>query len=343
MSKTGIQSILNKLTIKSYRRLDEELLKPTKKEIEEEVLKSVDNPEFRKKFEQFYQKIEVGGRKHFFIKEFDSSDEIDIKKNIEIIKEKYNKRSWDLLSELNNLKGRNSIIFWYEKDGGIFYLQKNIIKEIKEKIDEKENENEIIVRYKKIRLHHVTFIRIDLMKKLIVVGTDTYQKLFKTPKEIKEWCYNTWEEFFEPGLYFLKNAITSNDIYKIIREDNSVVVRLKGSISIDEGQFDKKTKDIKRIIKDINEGKYKLDEVKKNNSNIDIITHPMLEDVKVKHEDKLNYKKAELYWFTDVSGEVNGFKVSISAEDSAIITYESHIYEKEILNVIERIIQLREL
>jgi len=86
-----------------------------------------------------------------------------------------------------------------------------------------------------------------------------------------------------------------------------------------------------------------LDEVKKNNSNIDIITHPMLEDVKVKHEDKLNYKKAELYWFTDVSGEVNGFKVSISAEDSAIITYESHIYEKEILNVIERIIQLREL
>ena len=330
-----VRFVLNKFTKSAYRRLDDKFT-GKKEEIEAEIIDLIKNDgDFRDRFIKYYHEIELGGRKHFFISrhEFDTEERDNIKSFIEAKAMKTGEV--DLFRELSNPD--KQFITWHKNDKGLFVEFKGIKKTYR-KIKEEEKDGKLVVTYEVTPFHHIAFINFDFSNSHVIIGIDTYKGLFERNKEIRDYEKSMWLQLVKKDLNNT-SVITSNLLNRLIRYDNTIVQEIKGNIDIDKGTFTKKARFKEQIIKDLLSNKYGINEIKKYNIDFDVSSHQMFETVYEQSisdgkEIILNY--ANMYWFTNSSGKPFGFRISFDTVDSSIVTYASHVFEKEVYDVISQ-------
>lgn len=332
---SAIHSILKKIPVNILKGFTKGL-KGNKDNIEEQLIEILETDiDLRSKIEKYYNDIELGGRKHFFLWEniFSQDQKDAIQKYTDNIKPR---NQIDIFTEISMLKEEKEVMVYQKTEfGQCFHIR--TIKEIEE-LRKQEIINDRVVReYVKTPIHHISFVNCRTADNIILVGVDTYYRVFRSVKATQEYAAEIMQRIVTGS--YQNHIINPEIIDKMIREENFIVTKIKGSLTIDEGTFKKHGKQTKKILQEIKNHTYDISDIKSMNSDIDIFSHPMFDAAKRKALDMgeeiiVNY--AEGYWFTNCSGNPSVFRVAIDAGNSSIQTFSGMIVEEEVNDVISR-------
>lgn len=292
-----------------------------------------------KDFINYYLDTEEAGQKHFYFYEFDISDEVQ--KNMGDFMSNWtdeNDREFDTAKEHE----------WYfnETDDEITFKLINI-KEVyqhNKTLDIDESNNGKFYRgYNVFKIQNVLFFRFFMKKNKVVVGIDKYSDL-DTPSDIRNKIHDSFEEICgEDTAQNLEGLIDTSLIEKLIFLPNVISSKIKNDINNNkQSAMYAKRADLLKILEEIDNKKYLVEQVKVKNPDYDIRTHPTyLAEQSRKYEDsslEIDINNTELYWFTHWYKKADYFRLRVSSVDSSITTYSTSISKKEFEDVIHQII-----
>jgi len=331
----AIHSIIKKIPIDYLKKLNKNL-KGKKRDMEIQLMERLETDvDLRSKIENYYSEMELGGRKHFFLWEnqFTEEQKVEIKEHV---KNFTPRNQIDIFDEITKLPELGEIMVFQMTDfGQCFHFR--TIKEVEELINQQIINKRVVKEYVFTPIHHISFVNCRTDDGIILVGIDTYFRVFPSAKAIQEYATEIMQRIIS---HSSKNHIIEPEVInKLIREDNFIVTKIKGSLTIDEGTFKKQEKQKKKILQELINHTYRISDVKAMNSDIDIFSHPMFDAARKRAMDmgeEIVVSYAEGYWFTDASGNIKVFRVAFDAENSSIQTFSGAISEEEVNYVISR-------
>lgn len=322
----------------------EELKCPSKKEMKEKIKELTGESRLfdsipQKDFIDFYKSTEEAGQKHFYFYNFDFDEKIlqNIKDFIATCTNE-SEREFDTAQEHE----------WFFTEAGDEITVKLInIKEVYQhdkSLDVDETSKGRFFRgYNVFKIQNVLFIRFFITKNKVLIGIDKYSDL-DTPSDIRNKIIDCFESICgKHSSGKLEGAINTKAIENIIFMSNVISSKITNDININKksAMFAKKA-DMVKILDDINNKKYTIEQVKEKNPDFDIRTHPTyLAEQARKYEDsgmEIDINNCEIYWFTHWYKKADYFRFKISSVDSCITTYSSSITKKEFEDVVRQII-----
>ena len=290
------------------------------------------------KFIQYYQNTEEAGQKHFYFYNLEISDAI-----LENIKH--------FMDSQNNENDRE---FDTAKDDEWFYREENdeitcklvSIKEVYQ-YDNKLNKpvkNGIFYKAYHVKtIQNILFFRFYLKENKVVIGIDKYSDL-DTPTDITKKIISSFEFICGKNSHLqLENLLDNDLIENLLTVPNAISTNIRNEINQHKksAMYAKHT-DLNKILNDLDNGVYTLEQVKAKNPDFDIKTHPtyIAEQSKMYDDDNLqiDIENTQIYWFTHQYKKSDYFRIKINTVDSSITTFSPSISKTEFDDVILQII-----
>ena len=288
-------------------------------------------------FIKFYLDTEEAGQKHFYFYNFNIA-EVNHISMIEFLQNIENEE--DRTFTLDNQEQ------WYYKKTEDEILIKYIeIKKtyIHDKELDREDKDSFFKGYRIIHIPNILFFKIFLKIQKILIGIDKYSEL-DSKKDIEDKINKIFDSIFGKNSHkTLESIIDKNTIEDFIFEQNTISSKIDNDINQDKKSvLYAKKGDLDKILKDLSSLKYRVDDVKLHNSDLDIKTHPTyLAEQSRKYDDsslEIDVNSSEIYWFTHKYKKPDYFRIKINSVDSTIITYSPSITKRELEDVIYKII-----
>lgn len=334
-----LKPIFNKLTVNSFNKYIEinqlDIRKPKKKEYYETVLQEefISNKDSLHKFKEFYRNTEVAGKKHYFLYKINYTNDI-----IELINKWCSKHKEDKTRELNPEHDNNMI--YYSKDDGRIIIKRFKIKEIYKHLNDNIKNDILSKDYSISKIHFVEFIEFDLNNNKLIFGYDTYGDLTKKDK-LKEKLHDLLRDILKKHYFKIESLIDSDHIEQLRALPNCIVYSLANrATKADSAVFKKNKANIDRVMSDLQNRRYSIENIKKNNPDYDIQTHCLLSasiEKSIDNDFALQSNKADFYFFSNECGITSNFRFRIDTKDSQIITFSSSITRMELWDVFNRI------
>lgn len=322
----------------------EELKCPSKKEMKEKIKELTGESRLfdsipQKDFVDFYISTEEAGQKHFYFYNFEFDEKIlnNIKNFIATCTSE-DDREFDAAQEHK---------WFYNKEDDEIIVKLINIKEVyqhNKTLDIDESAKGRFFRgYNVFKIQNVLFIRFFISKNKVLIGIDKYSDL-DTPSDIRSKIIDCFESVCgQKSANKLVGLIDTKVIENIIFMQNVISSKITNDINANKksAMFAKKA-DMMKILEDVNNKKYTIEQVKERNPDFDIRTHPTyLAEQARKYEDsgmEIDINNCEIYWFTHWYKKADYFRFKISSIDSCITTYSSSITKKEFEDVIRQVI-----
>ena len=289
------------------------------------------------KFIQFYLDTEEAGQKHFYFYKFGINENISIKID-EFKKKCINENDREFKTALEDewfyQKNDDEIIFKLINIKEVYQHDKTLDTEIKD--------GKFFKGYFVKTIQNVLFFRFIKNKNLVIIGIDKYSDL-DTPSDIRNKIRDNFELICgENSSEFLEDFLNSDIIENLLAVPNAISTNIKNEINNHKkSAMFAKNVDIFKILTDIDQVLYAVDQVKIKNPDFDIKTHPTYQaEQSKKYQDdiQIDINNTQIYWFTHFYKRADYFRMKISTVDSSITTYSSSITKEEFEDVILQII-----
>ncbi|WP_407434561.1 hypothetical protein [Treponema sp.] len=286
----------------------------------------------KKKFQDFYKRLEEAGRKHFYL--FKLPDE-EISEGFLLgkIKDIPNETERTFDPEEDNQK-----IFKKVSDNYIT-IKKIQIRKAFSFVEDKFDDNYLTKKYRIENVHYITFVTFDFNKNRIICGYDSCGDLLdkkKSDKELFEFIYSVTGKDLK-----YEFLLTSNHIDNIRFLQNCLAYSISNKAnSFDFANFKKSKANFENIKKDLKQEKYKINEIKDNNPDFDLQTNVLYNagiKTAIADEFELLNNNCEFYYFTDVTNHISYFRMRFNINDSSIITFSESITKEELQDVFKQI------
>lgn len=289
------------------------------------------------KFIKFYRDTEEAGQKHFYFYKFDISESII---------EQINDFKTKCINE-NDREFKTALEdewFYHENDDEITFKLINI-KEVYQHdktLDTPVQDGKFFRGYIVKTIQNVLFFRFNKKKNLVLIGIDKYSDL-DTPSDIRNKIKDNFELICgENSSGLLEDFLNTDIVENLLAVPNAISTNIKNEINNHKkSAMFAKNVDILKILTDIDQGLYAIDQVKVKNPDFDIKTHPTYQaEQSKKYQDdiQIDINNTQIYWFTHFYKRADYFRMKISTVDSSITTYSSSITKEEFEDVILQII-----
>lgn len=335
----NFEPIFNKMTIPAFDKFAEindlKIAKGSNKETyQQNLLKSFEeNPSNMEAFQEYYKKLEEAGRKHFYIYKL-NKNQITID-NIRGEFKKYEQeanRNFD--PELDDNK------VFVREDGNILTAKKILIRRIYIHLDEDEEVDDVLTKkYRAIKVHYITFVTFDFDNNRIICGYDSCGDLLQRKEHEKE--LREFVESFIPNATKLESLLTSNHIENLKYLPNCLAYSINSKANaFDSANFKKSKANFDKILKDLRNKKYKIDEIKDKNPDFDLQSNILYTAGVTASMDKdfiLTNEGFEFYFFSDKAGKEDYFRLKLDVSDGSITTFSESITKGELWDVFRNI------
>lgn len=289
------------------------------------------------KFIKFYRDTEEAGQKHFYFYKINLGESII--KQINNFKEKCiseNDREFKTLLEDEWFYQENSdeIIFKLISIKEVYQHDKNLDTPVKD--------GKFFRGYIVKTIQNVLFFRFIKNKNLVIIGIDKYSDL-DTPLDIKNKIKDNFELICgDNSSELLEDFLNTEIVENLLAVPNAISSNINNEINNHKkSAMFAKSANIDKILSDLDQGLYTIDQVKIKNSDFDIKTHPTYQaEQSKKYQDDLqiDINNTQIYWFTHFYKKAAYFRMKISTVDSSITTYSPSITKEEFEDVILQII-----
>lgn len=286
-------------------------------------------------FIKYYLDTEEAGQKYFYFYEFDITD--TIKENIEsFIKNSIDEKEREFSTPMEEE--------WYFQNNDEEIILKLInIKEIYKHNKDERKSGQYHKIYNIFEIQNVLFFRFFITKNKVLIGIDKYSDLDTLNDIRKKIMYNFDLICGEKSSHLLEGIIDTETIEKLIFLPNVISSKIRNDINSNkQSAMYAKRADMQKIVNEINSKKYNINQVKLNNPDYDIRTHPTyLAEQSRKYTDdslEIDINNTEIYWFSHEYKKADYFRLKISSADSSITTYTPSISKVEFEDVVRKII-----
>ena len=336
-------TIFNKMTKDTFDKFVEinsiELSKGNTKEDYKKNLEKFfeENPQSEIDFQNFYKRLEVAGRKHFYLYKL-TDNVITYKELIELIKNipDESTRTFDPVRDNNKIyKNINNNVVTVKK----FQIRQSY-SFMNDNIEKEQDEEFLTKKYKITKVHYVIFATFDFKNKRIICGYDSCGDLSDKRKDDKE-LFAFLEKIVGREVKY-ESILTSEHIDSLRHLPNCLAYSISNKANnYDYAKFKKSKANFEDIKKDLIQEKYKINQIKEKNPDFDIQTNPLYTaglSSAIENEFSLENDSFEFYYFTDITGKVYYFRMRFDVVESSIITFSESITKEELQDVFKQII-----
>lgn len=335
LTEKGICKFVSLYNLDGQKSCNKESLKKFVKESmgENSLFKFI--PE--EKFLEYYRNTEEAGQKHFYFYRLDMNE--NILQNINHFKNFTTNENDRNFKTINN----DDEWFYSEKNGELTFKLVNV-KEVYQydKTLDRNDKGLYFKGYHVKTIQNVLFFRFLLKDNKVIIGIDKYSDL-DTPSDIRKKIISNFNLICGKNSYYdLNNLLNNDSIENLLIVPNAISTQIKNEInSHKKSAMYAKSADLDKILRDLDNGTYRLDQVKIKNPDFDIKTHPtyLAEQSKMYDDDlQIDIENTQIYWFTHQYKKSDYFRLKINTIDSCITTYSPSISKEEFEDVILQVI-----
>lgn len=289
------------------------------------------------KFIKYYQNTEEAGQKHFYFYNLEIDEAI--LENIKHFKSQHqneNDREFDTAidEEWFYREENDEIICKLVSIKEVYQYDNTLNKPVKDGVFYKA--------YHVKTIQNILFFRFCLKENKVVIGIDKYSDL-DTPTDIRKKIISSFEFICGKDSHLkLENTLDNDSIENLLTVPNAISTNIKNEINQHKkSAMFAKHADLSKILSDLDNGVYTLEQVKAKNPDFDIKTHPtyIAEQSKMYDDDlQIDIENTQIYWFTHQYKKSDYFRIKINTIDSSITTYSPSISREEFEDVILQII-----
>ncbi len=289
------------------------------------------------KFIQYYQNTEKAGQKHFYFYNLEIND--TILENIEHFKSLHTNeddRKFDTAQDDE---------WFYREENDEITCKLISIKEVYQydnTLNKAVKDGVFYKAYHVKTIQNILFFRFYLKENKVVIGIDKYSDL-DTPTDIKKKIIKSFEFICGKDSHIeLENLLDNDTVENLLTVSNAISTNIKNEINQHKkSAMFAKHADLSKILDDLDNGVYQLEQVKAKNPDFDIKTHPtyIAEQSKMYDDDlQVDIENTQIYWFTHQYKKSDYFRIKINTGDSCITTYSPSISKEEFDDVISQVI-----
>lgn len=331
--------IFNKMTIPVFDKFNSinDLKIPrgkNKEEYEEKLIETFENDEsIETLFQEYYKKLEEAGRKHIYIFKLNPKE---IK--IDDVRENFKKFTKEDDRSFNPEQDNNKV--FVKEENNLLTAKKIQINRIFLHLDQDTEEDDILTKkYQIINVHYIKFITFDFNLNRIICGYDSCGDLLQ--KKLHEKEFKEFIEMFISNSLKLESYLTSEHVEKLRFLQNCLSYSINSKAnSFDTANFRKSKANFDKILKDLKNQKYTLDNIKENNPDFDIQSNILFNagiTASMDNDFTLTNEGFEFYYFSEKSGKPDYFRLKLDVSDGSITTFSESITKGELWDVLRYI------
>ena len=287
-------------------------------------------PDVEINFQAFYRKLELAGRKHFYLFTFDDFTELELNSAISNFEDE-SKRSFDpnqddgkVFKEINNY---------------VVTIKKFQIRQSYTFVGDSIQGNFLAKQYAINSIHYVMFVTFDFNKKRIICGYDSCGDYSDKKSQDRE-LFDLMKSVMKKNIHY-ETFLTSAHIDKLRSLSNCLAYSISNKANVfDYAKFKKSKANFDQIQSDLSHQKYKISEIKENNPAFDLYTNILYRagiSASLDKDFDLINDEFEFYYFTDIVGKVYYFRLRIDVTESSLITFSESITWEELKDVLVKI------
>lgn len=292
-----------------------------------------DNSDAETAFQNFYKRLELAGRKHFYLFKINTSE----------------LRETDLLGKVSNIPDESERTFDPKQDDGKTFkkveghcitVKRFQIRKSYTFVKDVEENDFLSKQYAINIIHYVMFATFDFVNRQIVCGYDSCGDYLDKKKQDEE-LFDFLNLITGKKIRY-ESLLTSSHIDRLKYLPNCLAYSISNKANaFDQAKFKKTKANFDKILSDLLHEKYKISEIKENNPDFDLQTNVLYNaglSASLDNDFDLINDDFEFYYFTDVIGKPYYFRIRFDVRNGGIITFSEAITWEELKDVLRQII-----